>query len=82
MAILVFRVFSVVDGMLIEEPNLPHRSSVRVGDVAAVLTNLGPSGETNGPAWDLLIEIRSKGKGRTQVRQVTVPLQRFLTAER
>lgn len=83
MAILVFRIFTVVDGTLLEEPNLPHRCRGRVGDAAAALTNLEASGGTGGPAWEVSIgiQIRSKTRGRAEVRQITVPLQQFLSPE-
>lgn len=77
MAVQVFRIFSVVDGTLILEIDLPKRSKFRRGDVAAVLTNLRPREDAQAPdAWKLTIEIRGK-KG---VRSVVMPLPQFLTS--
>jgi hypothetical protein len=78
MAILVFRIFSIVDGTLIPESDLPRQSRFRRGDVAVVLTNLSPCGDACGPAaWNLPIEIRQK----KNVRNIDMPLPPFLTAQ-
>jgi hypothetical protein len=75
MAILVFKLFAVIDGVLISEANLPKRSKFRNGDVGAVLANLKACPGTSVPAWDIAFDIQVK----QHVRQINLPLAPFLS---
>jgi hypothetical protein len=76
MAVQVFRIFSVIDNVLIAEPDLPKRSKFGHGDVVPVLTGTMPSGDAQSPVWSIEISIGEK----KEARNIKMPLPAFLTS--
>jgi hypothetical protein len=77
MTVQVFRVFSVIDGVLVPESDLPKRSKFGRRDVAGVLTNLKPSMDVHGPTWKVTIEIGES----LSMRSLEMPLSIFLSSK-
>lgn len=73
----VFRVFLVRDGELVEDSRWPTRADSLLGDLMGVLTDPGLRKDGGGPTWQISLWIGE----RDSRRQVSVPLQPFLTAD-
>jgi hypothetical protein len=77
MAVQVFRIFIVVDNVLIAEQGLHKQTKFRFGDIVLVLTGTKSSGDAQGPWWSIKADIGEK-KG---TRSIVLPLPNFLTSK-
>jgi hypothetical protein len=75
--IAVFRVFSLIDGDLLEERPWPSQCDFLVGDVAGALTKFPQRAGEAGSNWRLAVRLGEESSARV----VFLPLATFLTNE-